>query len=399
MTKEYSPFTPGIPVPLELFVGRGQEVRKILDSIQKAQALQQVERIFVLGDRGIGKSSICKLAIALAERDFNTLGLHVFLGGVTTLEEMARRIFERLLQESLNKLWYETVKHFLGNHVKQVGLFGITVEFDATPKQLERVVSDFVPALRNLLDRLKDHKKGILLVLDDLNGLASKLEFANWFKSIVDEIATGKEGLPLTIILVGLPERRSQLITNQPSLNRVFDLVNINTFNDEEVIKFYENAFSKVNQATDERALKVMCHYSGGYPVIMHELGDSIFSVNDDELIDFDDAIHGLIRAADNIGKKYLESKVLEAVESEKYHSILYKLSTKKLKYPFDRQEVLSNLTVDEKNVFDNFLNRMVKLNVMQKRADGKTGFYKFTREIFKLYFNLQGETIHKKQK
>jgi len=61
-----------------------------------------------------------------------------------------------------------------------------------------------------------------LLIFDDINGLASSAQFANWFKSLVDELATSSKPLPLSLALVGLSERRQQLIAVQPSLDRVF---------------------------------------------------------------------------------------------------------------------------------------------------------------------------------
>jgi hypothetical protein len=80
MVKEYSPFTPGVPVPLEFFVGRAQEISQFIDGIKRSIALGRAERFFILGERGIGKSSICRFVQWVAERDQQILGLHVFNG-------------------------------------------------------------------------------------------------------------------------------------------------------------------------------------------------------------------------------------------------------------------------------------------------------------------------------
>ena len=56
MVKEYSPFTPGVPVPLEIFVGRAQEISQFVDGIKRSIALGRTERFFIIGERGIGKS-------------------------------------------------------------------------------------------------------------------------------------------------------------------------------------------------------------------------------------------------------------------------------------------------------------------------------------------------------
>ena len=216
--KEYSPFTPGVPVPLEFFVGRAKELEEIIQHAGKSASQNSLERVFVAGDRGIGKSSLCRMAITVAEEKYNVLGLHVFLGGVNTLEEMGRRIFERLLQKSRDRNWFNSVKDFLGNHVKKVGLFGISLEFTASSEDLKRSMSDFAYVLRNLLEKIKPDKKGLIIALDDLNGLAGSIECANWLKSFIDEAATAEKPIPVLLILAGLPERRRQLTTRRLTL-------------------------------------------------------------------------------------------------------------------------------------------------------------------------------------
>jgi hypothetical protein len=390
MPKEYSPFTPGIPVPIEFFVGRIQEVERILESAGRSVAQKSLERLFVCGERGIGKSSLCKFAITLAERNLSVIGLHVFLGGVNTLEEMTRRIFERLLNESIERPWYESVKQFLGNHVKQVGMFGITVEFDAPEKDLTRAVNDFVPALRNLLRQISGQRHGILLVLDDLNGLAASDRFANWLKSLVDEIATGREPLPLTLVLVGLPERRRQLIELQPSLDRVFDVVLIEKFSREETIDFFKRAFNRVGVVVSDDALGPMWLFSGGYPVFMHEIGDAVFRIDADNSVDGGDVFRGVIRAAEVIGTKYIEPKISNAIRSDKYRSILKKIARTPVGQRIVRKDEVTGLDDEEKKVFDNFIRRMKELGVIRDASEGGRGNYEFTREIYSLYFWMQ---------
>jgi AAA+ ATPase superfamily predicted ATPase len=397
MPKEYSPFTPGRPVPIEFFVGRVQELEKIISSVRKSCSLPTVEALFVHGERGIGKSSLCRVAVRAAERDPGVLGLHVFLGGVKSLEEMVRRVFERLLQESIDRPWYDSVKKFLGNHVRQVGLFGLSVEFHASKEDLSKAVGDFVPALRNLLKQIGGTHKGILLVLDDINGLSGDSDFANWLKSIIDEIATGRDPLPFTLVLVGLPERRHQLIQNQPSLDRVFDLIQITRFDEAETRDFYTKAFSKVGVTVKDEAHRLFWLYTGGFPVFMHEIGDAAYQVDTDNTIDKDDALLGVVRAARIIGAKYIEPKVMAAIRSEKYRSILNRIVRGEPKSEFTRQEILEHLAAPQKKVFDNFLRRMRELGVIRANKEKGAGYYEFTTELYAVFFWLQAAVSKRK--
>ncbi len=132
--KEYSPFTPGVPVPIEFFTGRIPELTKILETAGKSVTSKSLERIFIIGERGIGKSSLCRMALAISEERHGVLGLHVYLGGVTSLEEMVRRIFERLLQKSRDTKWFDAVKNFLGDHIRKVGIFGFPLNLQLPRK-------------------------------------------------------------------------------------------------------------------------------------------------------------------------------------------------------------------------------------------------------------------------
>ncbi len=390
-----SPFTPGLPVPVEFFVGRLDEIERLRKKVVSAQS-GHLEVGFLIGERGIGKSSLASFVRFLSERDNQVLGLHTFLGGVGSLEEMVRRVFDRLLKESVGKTWHEKVKQFFGNHIRQVGLFGISWEFGASPQDLKRMVHDFAPALRNLVDRVKEEKKGLFLVLDDINGLASSLDFANWLKSLVDEIATSQQPLPLCLLLVGLEERRQALIGLQPSLARVFDLVEIRAWSADETRTFYKNAFGSVGMAVEDGGLELLVQYTGGLPVLGHEIGDAAFTLDTDGRIDQTDALNAVVAAADIVGRKHLEPQVFQAIRSARYRSILRKLARTPFEAGFQRAEVRKRLSGDEVSVFDNFLRRMSQLNVLSSDAEQGRGAYRFTNLLHYLYFWLEAERTRK---
>jgi len=395
-TKEYSPFTPGVPVPVDFFVGRSREVEEIAAKAGAA-ATGRLERAFVIGERGIGKSSLCHYAAMVAEEHHKLLSLHVFLGGVSSLDEMVRRIFERLLKDSIDRPWHQKVRDFLGNHVRQVGLFGITVEFGAPAQELKQLVWDFVPAVRNLVKALGEAKKGLMLILDDLNGLAASLEFANWLKSQVDEMATGREPIPMLLVLVGLPERRSQLVQLQPSLGRVFDVVEIGRLTQDETKELFHRALERVQVKLEPVAADVLWWFSGGFPALAHEIGDATFKVDSDNLIDGKDAYTGVVLAADVIGRKYIEPQVFAAIRSERYRSILRKLAPLPLlsgftQTEFTRKQAAASLDETEKRVLDNFLGKMKQLGVLTSAADLGSGGYRFASALHCVYFWLEAQ-------
>ena len=326
----------------------------------------------------------------MAEKDTDVIGLHIYLGGVDNLEEMVRRIFEGLLRDSINRPWYDKVKKFLGNHVKQIDLFGVSVEFSATKQELQHAVNNFLSALQNLYKELRPEKKGILIILDDINGLASSNRFANWLKSFVDECATARNPIPISLVLVGLPERRYDLIKQQRSLDRVFNIITIEKFNEKETREFFINSFRKVNMEVKKEAFDGLTLWSGGYPVFMHELGDATFKVDNDNIIDFEDARSGIARGAMIIGAKYIEPNVLQAIHSKDYKNMLNKIAQGPLGYRFTRKDAITKLNPKEVKVFDNFIRRMEKLGVICKEKESGSGCYRFYNDMYFLFFALQ---------
>ena len=386
-----SPFTPGRPVPVELFVGRAEEIERLRRKVRDAVAAPRVEVAFVTGERGIGKSSLASFVRFLGERDHQVLGVHALLGGITTVEDAVKRVFDRLLKEHTANGLLDSMKEMFGKHVRKVGLFGMTWEFDPPERELRHLANNFSAALRNVLDKAEG-KKGIVLILDDINGLADSDTFANWFKSLVDEISTSREPLPLCVFLVGLDERRRSLIARQPSLARVFDPVDIRVWSSEESRSFFEQTFKKVEISCEPGALDRMTHYTGGLPVLAHEIGDAVFSTDNDGLIDRKDAGMGVFAAADIVGRRYLDPLVYDSIRSTRYREILRQITRIYANEQFTRADVRASLADKEKRVFDNFLEKMKDLGVIVQDSEGSRGAYQFSNRLHYLYFFMQAE-------
>ena len=390
MNLESSPFRPGQPVPLEFFVGRIKEIER-LHSMVKASIHQQRLTIgFITGERGIGKSSLANLVLRLSDSKCKIAGCHVSLGGVQELNEMVRKTFDQLLKESMEKPWHDQVTEFFENRVRKVGLFGLSVELNLKDSDLSLLTQNFVPALRNLLDKLKGQKDGLLLILDDINGLAASAEFANWLKSTVDEIAMSEQKIPLCILVVGLEERRQELISEQPSLARVFELVEISPWSDGETTEFYQSAFQSVHAKIEKRELDTLVRYTGGLPVLAHEIGDAVWREAQSPEINEDEIYEGVFNAAEIIGRKLLEPQIFSAIRSERYRSILRKMAGEP-QIHFRREELLSHLTKEEENVMENFLQRMKNLGAIDTDPEVRGG-YKFPNLLHALYFMIESE-------
>jgi hypothetical protein len=395
MNKESSPFTPGNPVPVELFVGRSGQIKELIRYVKQTSSGKQ-ENIFMAGDRGLGKSSLASFLRYYVSTQMNFVGIHVFLGRVSTLEGMAHHIFEELLKETRTEPWFENIAKFFGKYIKEIGLFNISVSFNPPEEDLKELVRKFPEAISNLLQKIKEQKKGLFLALDDINGLAEKAEFANWFKSFADEVATHYRDFPVLIMLIGLPEKRDVLSNLQPSLMRIFRVVGIEKLTDEEVEDFLSKAFQKAGMKVSPKAMKLMVTYSSGLPLLMHEIGDSAFWIDTDGIIDVNDAAQGIFTAAGKIGEKYLDPKVYRAIRSTRYRSILRKLGDIQISRNFMKKEIEAKLNESEKRVFHNFLKRIRELGVIEPDVESGRGAYRFVNAIYPLYIMMESQRSQK---
>jgi hypothetical protein len=395
MNPESSPFSPGQPVPIEFFVGRIQEIER-LRSMVLASVQKRFKIGFVTGERGIGKSSLVSFVRHLVDREQGVAGCHVFLGGVRELPEMVRRTFDRMLKDSIEKPWHSKVREFFGQYVREVGLFGVSLELTLSKQDLSTITHDFVPSVRRLLDKLSEERRALLLILDDINGLASSEDFANWLKSTVDEIATSQQGLALCLLVVGLEERRQELIRLQPSLARVFELIQINPWSDDEAREFFSKAFDNTNVAVAPKSLDLMVQYTGGLPVLAHEIGDAVWREASSTAITGGDVWVGIINAAEVVGRKLLEPQVFQALRSDRYRSILRKMADQPMELQFRRQDLIARLSSDEQKVMDNFIRRMKDLGALVSDEQTGRGGYRFLNQLHALYFWMESQRAKK---
>jgi hypothetical protein len=320
------------------------------------------------------------------------LGIHVFLGGVSTLEEMVRHVFEQVLKETKGQSWFEDIAKFFGKHIRKVGLFGISVSFTPPKQDLRELVRKFPEALSNLLEKIKHQKDGLFIALDDINGLADKEGFANWYKSFADEVATHYKDFPVFMMLIGLPEKRDVLSKLQPSLMRIFRVVEIEKLADEEVEEFLSRAFDSAGMKVKAEAMKVMVRFSSGLPLLMHEIGDAVYWTDRDGIVDWQDAINGVLAAAEKVGQKYLDPKVYRAMRSPRYRSILRKLGSMPLSRYFSKKDVEASLNESEERIFHNFLRRIRELGVIEPDIEKGRGAYRFVNELYPIYIRMESQ-------
>ena len=225
------------------------------------------------------------------------------------------------------------------------------------------------------------------------NGLSDTPDFANWYKSFTDTLATSIGNAPIGIMLTGYAEKFIRLYNHNPSFNRIFHIHELSSLTDDEIKEFYTDIFSIYKMDIEPYALDFMTKYSSGMPTMMQEIGDATFWSDEDNFIDKNDAIKGIIEAGNRIGLKYLQPLLDQKIRSENYLSLFKKIGKKLAAAPnstFTKKEFSNVLNDQESKVFKDFISRARKLGIIELASSKKQGEYQFTNQLYPMYFMIQ---------
>ena len=346
--------------------------------------------VYIQGEYGIGKSSIAGFAQRLAERTYGLHGIYATLGGAQTLDDVGAAVLKGTLDSGVfNPTRAEKIAEWLGKAVGEQTIFGVKVHAEALKREAPTVASGMLPFLTEALRRLSDTgARGIVLTLDEINGISTNPQFAHFVKALVDSNALSAKPLPLMLVLCGVEERRREMIRNHQPVERIFDVVDIEPMTTDEMSEFFARAFGSVGIQVEPDAMQTMTHYSAGFPKIMHLIGDAAFWVDEDSRITASEAMSAVLSAAEEVGKKYVDQQVYRALRSRDYHSILRKIAQTGQGMSFRRADIARDLDDAQRGKLDNFLQRMRKLNVL--RPGDAQGEYVFNMRMVRLYIWLE---------
>jgi len=93
-SKGRSPFFPDQPVPVELFIGRAEQVERIMTRAVGQVAAGKPVSVFLEGEYGIGKTSVARFSQWLAERNHGLLGIYATLERAESMDDVGAAVLE-----------------------------------------------------------------------------------------------------------------------------------------------------------------------------------------------------------------------------------------------------------------------------------------------------------------
>lgn len=184
------PFYPGQPVPVELFVGRQTQIARIMQRGAAQVAEGKPCAVFVQGEYGIGKSSMAAYVQGLSANKCGLHPIYATLGGARDLPSMAVAVLQATVQsKGADPGALDALRKWLGQYIKSVSFFGIELNVDGIRDDAPRLTtpSAMLRFLQEMHRRLAEvGVRGVFLVLDEINGITRKEEFAHFLKGLVD---------------------------------------------------------------------------------------------------------------------------------------------------------------------------------------------------------------------
>lgn len=407
-------FTPSKEIESpEFFVGRYSEIKNSITALSEKGSFLAIH-----GLRGVGKSSIAKQIIHIAEGSntlVNSLNLEKYIPGsqfnfltlytscdsytLNTADLIKRIIFGDnysggllTLTSAGDKRIEEIKQSFKGGG--SASIFGTKIEGGGERSVVYKSVltDDLIQQFKQLLSIVKkdnQKKSGLLIVIDEFDTLKDKSEFASLIKTCSDDY--------IKFAVCGIANTVSELIEGHLSITRQINPILVNKMPSDEMKgilrraeHFVDNKITFTSDAAEE-----IVKSSEGFPYFVHFLGKHCFL----EAFELDKT---KIEQGDVISiKKHIAEGKLATIYEEMYHSAVK---------GSPQREVLLRLFAEEdkteiftESIYSNakdlgISNPSQLMRELTQPQNGNIGvltklreqFYRFTDPVFKVYARLR---------
>jgi Cdc6-like AAA superfamily ATPase len=345
-----NPFNPNSPTGPGMFAGRIKEIEAIEQILLQTRA-NKGHGFLLLGQRGIGKTSLLNLVKYQAEGSIKTKGetlnflvIEIDITKETNLYTIIKKIElalkRKLAKSEPTRKLFSDIWNFLG----KVEVAGVKVntsrEYDK-----ELLFEEFSYSLADTLkritaktgDKFESTHDGILLVIDETDNATKELDLGTFLKLLVERLQ--KEGSQQLMVGVsGLPKTKQILIESHPSSIRIFEELNLDRLTDEDIkyvikrVLDHSQELNGTRTEIEQQAEINLVRLSEGFPHFIHQYGYCAFDLSDGILITDDNIQKGAFGnngAIEKIGDKYYRDDFYNKIKVDSYRQVLIIMAEK----------------------------------------------------------------------
>jgi len=410
--KKNNPFKPTQPIYRGVFAGRIKEIDRI-ETILRETRDGNPTNLLVVGERGIGKTSLLLLTRYLATGDI-TLGqeglafltVFVSLDKRTGVGDLARKIktdMERQLRKSRDAAQF--LKDAWG-FLQRIEIASTKIGPIHTPLTEAELFDGFaysmVDSVKTITSRedassrmgLARPKDGLVVFIDEADSACEDLDLGTLVKQLSEKLVA-ENCERVLVVLAGLPEVRDVLIKSHASSLRLFEELELSRLDPDDVKKVITQGLSEANKKNaepvqiSEDALNLIVMFSEGYPHFVQQFGYSSYAEDSDNLIDADDvknAAYSRHGAFDLIGDRYYKDMYFNRIRKDSYRQVL-KIMSENWNNWISKKEIRAQFKGRE-DTLNNALKALADRNIILRRP-GVRGQYRLQWAGFAFWIKL----------
>jgi Cdc6-like AAA superfamily ATPase len=399
----------------ERFIGRTEYVDEAYNAL-----LSEGTNIAIVGNRGIGKSSLARQIINISQGDYSLLEklqiyhdnekldyLTIYFACGNSISHTHDLLHRLLTTRGCLLDWIyevpsatkeiEKLSAGLEAGIPKVisGKTGTDISIERTSTsaiQTHNVETIFQNIIFDLL-KTKIAKNGILIVIDEFDQIKDTSGFASLLKSL----ATNSPGLKFC--LVGVAQDIQNLMKEHQSSDRLFagSVINLPSMSEDELKSIIRTAEASINNLIvfDESATQKIIQLAKGHPYIVHLLGKQAYKTAYLEpKYNIDDAY--INQVLNSIAEKetdpVLEGRYKKAVASSKQREIVIKAFAASVKTDGEVLTSDAYRIAEEKGVENasQYVGQLVADEYGAELVKVRERYYRFKDSLFQTYINAR---------
>lgn len=408
-----NPFRPNSPTNPGMFVGRYDEIKRIEGALKQTKA-NQGHSFLLLGERGIGKTSLlnlvkffCEGYIEVDNQKLNFLVIETDITKETTQLSLIRKIElalkRKLAQTEQTRKVFSDIWKFLSS----VEAGGIKIQSSDEGKD-ELLFENFCYSLADTIKRVtKIGDKsafdttydGVIILIDEADNACDELDFGSFVKLIMERLQ--KEGTEkLMFGVAGLPRTKDVLRKSHPSSLRIFEELNLGRLTTAEIKTVINSTLDQttitngIKTNIDEKAENRLISFSEGFPHFIQQYGFCAFELSDGKTIIEDNVIKGAFGengALEAIGNRYYRDDYYKKIKDDKYRQVLNIMATS-LDGWVTKQDIKKNYKGSAATL-NNAITALVKRHIIVAK-EGTRGTYRLQDKGFAWWILMSNKGV-----
>ena len=397
MQLKANPFRPDKPIDnFEQFAGRAHELTVLIRSMFNT-GHGNARHMIVTGPRGIGKSSFINQIHSVTDNGDDVLAkLGIDAGDFrfrfpvfkcrARQGQSTEHIVTSLMDAMPTRLSAENIRGIVGDFIStwkpSFSVAGV-VNLEREAASSTDIGREFVRTVSNLWSAIKGESDGIIFIIDEIDTVAETSGIASFLKVTTEELVDA--GLDqIAFYLVGVTGAMQKLMSDHPSIGRVFENVELRPMSHSEsrdvIDRTLQSSSSSRNIRVSDESIQWVVETASGFPAIIHTLCYEAYENDTDQVLDQDD----FAKAADEVVSRIKRAELgqlLRTAGAGDYRRILVAMA--EYEDALVPRSYIGESIGRPSDQLGSYLDVLLKRNIIE-RTD--RGVYRYVEPLLRLY-------------